>query len=162
MEYGFTSAHTKQAERKGLNLSRREEGQEKELPTLSKTAGQPIYISATFKNTGSAGIKNLNVGFALYGPQSIGGYAYLLGPLDVGASVSISNQKATETIGLPAGSYTLRMYFSDGQGVTPFGQYDVSDWTISIVAGAPAVTPSGVSLSAVKLREAKAIAVSLS
>jgi hypothetical protein len=112
----------------------------KRLSILSKTAGQPIYISATFKNTGSVPVKNLNVGFALYGPQSIGGYAYLLGPLDVGSSVSISNQKATETDGLPAGSYTLRMYFSDGQGVTPFGQYDVVDWTINITAAGGGAT----------------------
>jgi hypothetical protein len=121
------------------------------MPTLSKVAGTPIYISATFKNTGTVAIKNLVVGFALYGPSSIGGYAFELGPLAVGASASINNQKATETIGLPAGSYTLRMYFSDGVGTNPFGQYDVTDWTIQISAGQYGVTVSNITLSRVNL-----------
>jgi hypothetical protein len=107
------------------------------MPTLTKTIGEPVYISATFKNTGNIPVKNFNVGFALYGPSSIGGYAYALGPLDVGASASISNQKAVETTGLPEGSYVLRMYFSEGQGTTPFSQYDALDWTINVVSQPP-------------------------
>jgi hypothetical protein len=118
------------------------------LTILEKTAGQPIYVSATFKNTGNVRINNLKVQFVLY-PSEQAGYDYLLGPLDVGSSVSISNQKAIETAGLSEGNYALRMNFSDGDGPV-FQKYDILDWTISILPKTQAslkVTAQGLTIA---------------
>jgi hypothetical protein len=119
------------------------------MPTLTKTVGQPIICSATFKNTGTKDIGQFRVGFALYGPSSRGGSAKDLGPLAVGQSATITSFSAIDsTSGMPAGNYTLKMYFYDTAVTSePFGSYDVTDWTIQLVTGIYQITPSSITLS---------------
>lgn len=123
------------------------------MPTLTKVAGEHVNVTtARYTNTGGKDIAKFRVGYALYGPASRGGLVYDMGALPKGSYVDVpsAGHDAVDTTGLPAGNYTLRMSFYDGAvSTSPFGQYDVTDWIITIqVAAATGVTPSNIGLAA--------------
>ncbi|MEM2905032.1 MAG: hypothetical protein QW587_04755 [Candidatus Bathyarchaeia archaeon] len=119
------------------------------MPTLTKTKGDPIYCSATFKNTGTKDIGQFSVGFAM---GTRGGYRIDLGPLARGAEVTLPKTKVLETTDMAVGTYQMTMYFFDmAVSSTSFAQYLIADWSIVIQEPQYGVTPSNITLSFVEL-----------